>query len=162
MPDDAKIVWKINNEQAAVIIPVEGTDESILVKAAVGGAATVTATVCDAENNPIKVKEESGEKIVRATCKVTVIPHITTVEIKNVKQPGAVAVGQTVQAQVNILGGDEYDYENYPKLTYQWYQKNNANPTAAPYKLPETDYYVGVKTPTLKLSVSGSYSCIPL
>lgn len=122
LPDDAKIVWKINNEQAAVIIPVEGTDESILVKAAVGGAATVTATVCDAENNPIKVKEESGEKIVRATCKVTVIPHITTVEIKNVKQPGAVAVGQTVQAQVNILGGDEYDYENYPKLTYQWYQ----------------------------------------
>lgn len=122
LPDDAKIVWEINNEQAAVIIPVEGTDKSILVKAAVGGAATVTATVRDAENNPIKVKEESGEKIVRATCKVTVIPHITTVEIKNVKQPGAVAVGQTVQAQVNILGGDEYDYENYPKLTYQWYQ----------------------------------------
>ena len=122
LPDGAKIVWEIDNEQAAVIIPVEGTDKSILVKAAVGGAATVTATVCDAENNPIKVKEESGEKIVRATCKVTVIPHITTVEIKNVNQPGAVAVGQTVQAQVNILGGGEYDYENYPKLTYQWYQ----------------------------------------
>lgn len=124
LPDDAKIVWEINNEQAAVIIPVEGTDKSILVKAAVGGAATVTATVCDAENKPIKVEEESGEKIVRATCKVTVIPHITTVEIKNVNQPGAVAVGQTVQAQVNILGGGEYDYENYPKLTYQWYRYN--------------------------------------
>ena len=124
LPDDAKIVWEINNEQAAVIIPVEGTDKSILVKAAVGGAATVTATVCDAENKPIKVEEESGEKIVRATCKVTVIPHITAVEIKNVNQPGAVAVGQTVQAQVNILGGGEYDYENYPKLTYQWYRYN--------------------------------------
>lgn len=124
LPDDAKIVWEINNEQAAVIISVEGTDKSILVKAAVGGAATVTATVCDAENKPIKVEEESGEKIVRATCKVTVIPHITTVEIKNVNQPGAVAVGQTVQAQVNILGGGEYDYENYPKLTYQWYRYN--------------------------------------
>ena len=124
LPDGAKIVWEINNEQAAVIISVEGTDESILVKAAVGGAATVTATVCDAENKPIKVEEESGEKIVRATCKVTVIPHITTVEIKNVNQPGAVAVGQTVQAQVNILGGGEYDYENYPKLTYQWYRYN--------------------------------------
>lgn len=124
LPDDAKIVWEINNEQAAVIIPVEGTDKSILVKAAVGGAATVTATVCDAENKPIKVEEESGEKIVRATCKVTVIPHINTVEIKNINQPGAVAVGQTVQAQVNILGGGEYDYENYPKLTYQWYRYN--------------------------------------
>ena len=124
LPDDAKIVWEIDNKQAAEIISVEGTDKSILVKAAVGGAATVTATVCDAENNPIKVEEESGEEIVRATCKVTVIPHITTVEIKNVNQPGAVAVGQTVQAQVNIFGGGEYDYENYPKLTYQWYRYN--------------------------------------
>lgn len=53
------------------------------------------------------------------------------------------------------------------ELTYQWYQKDNANPTAAPYKLPERDYYVGVNTPTLRLSVSAeacqddfSYFCV--
>ena len=52
-------------------------------------------------------------------------------------------------------------------LTYQWYLKNNATPTAAPYEMKETSYYVGVKTPTLRLSVSAescqddySYYCV--
>ena len=52
-------------------------------------------------------------------------------------------------------------------LTYQWYQKYNANPTMAPYKLPETSYYIGVNTPTLRLLVSAescqddySYFCV--
>ena len=65
----------------------------------------------------------------------------------------------TFSVSARSLKGDE--------LTYQWYQKDNANPTRAPYKLPETDYYVGVKTPTLKLSVSAescqddySYYCV--
>ena len=65
----------------------------------------------------------------------------------------------TFSVSAKSLKGDE--------LTYQWYQKDNANPTRAPYKLPETDYYVGVKTPTLKLSVSAescmddySYFCV--
>ena len=65
----------------------------------------------------------------------------------------------TFSVSARSLKGDE--------LTYQWYQKDNANPTRVPYKLPETDYYVGVKTPTLKLSVSAescqddySYYCV--
>ena len=65
----------------------------------------------------------------------------------------------TFSVSARSLKGDE--------LTYQWYQKDNARPTAAPYKLPETDYYVDVKTPTLKLSVSAeacqddfSYFCV--
>ena len=65
----------------------------------------------------------------------------------------------TFSVSAKSLKGDE--------LTYQWYQKDNANPTRAPYKLPERDYYVGVKTPTLKLSVSAeacqedySYFCV--
>ena len=65
----------------------------------------------------------------------------------------------TFSVSAKSLKGDE--------LTYQWYQKDNANPTRPPYKLPETDYYVGVNTPTLKLSVSAeacqddySYFCV--
>lgn len=65
----------------------------------------------------------------------------------------------TFSVSARSLKGDE--------LTYQWYQKDNANPTAAPYKLPERDYYVGVNTPTLRLSVSAeacmddfSYFCV--
>ena len=65
----------------------------------------------------------------------------------------------TFSVSARSLKGDE--------LTYQWYQKDNARPTAAPYKQPEKDYYVGVNTPTLRLSVSAeacqddfSYFCV--
>ena len=65
----------------------------------------------------------------------------------------------TFSVMARSLKGDE--------LTYQWYQKDNANPTRPPYKLKETVYYVGVNTPTLKLSVSAeacqddySYYCV--
>ena len=57
------------------------------------------------------------------------------------------------------LKGDE--------LTYQWYRKDNENPTAAPYKLPEGRFYAGVTTSTLKMPVSTqacqedySYYCV--
>ena len=50
-------------------------------------------------------------------------------------------------------------------LTYQWYLKNNA--TGKSYEMEETSYYVGVKAPTLRLSVSAescmddySYYCV--
>ena len=66
----------------------------------------------------------------------------------------------TFSVSAKSLKGDE--------LTYQWYRKDNANPTRAPYKLPDdVYYYVGVKTPTLRLSVSAescmddySYFCV--
>ena len=65
----------------------------------------------------------------------------------------------TFSVSARSLKGDE--------LTYQWYQKDNARPTAAPYKLPEKYYYVGVNTPTLKMTVFAescqndySYFCV--
>ena len=65
----------------------------------------------------------------------------------------------TFSVSAKSLKGDE--------LTYQWYQKNNANPTAAPYKLPEGRFYTGVTTSTLKMPVSTqacqedySYYCV--
>ena len=33
---------------------------------------------------------------------------------------GVVAVGETVRAKINVLGGGEYDYENFPKLKIEW------------------------------------------
>ena len=63
----------------------------------------------------------------------------------------------TFSVSARSLKGDE--------LTYQWYLKNNA--TGKYYKMEETSYYVGVNTPTLRLSVSAescqddySYFCI--
>ena len=65
----------------------------------------------------------------------------------------------TFTVSARSLKGDE--------LTYQWYRKNNEIPTAAPYKLPEGRFYMGVTTSTLKMSVSTqacqedySYYCV--
>ncbi len=65
----------------------------------------------------------------------------------------------TFSVTAKSLKGDE--------LTYQWYRKDNENPTAAPYKLPEDRFYTGVNTPTLKMPVSTqacledySYYCV--
>lgn len=65
----------------------------------------------------------------------------------------------TFSVMARSLKGDE--------LTYQWYRKDNENPTAAPYKLPEDRFYTGVTTSTLKMPVSTqacqedySYYCV--
>ena len=65
----------------------------------------------------------------------------------------------TFSVSAKSLKGDE--------LTYQWYRKDNENPTAAPYKLPEDRFYTGVTTSTLKMPVSTqacqedySYFCV--
>ena len=66
----------------------------------------------------------------------------------------------TFSVSAKSLKGDE--------LTYQWYQKDNERPTAAPYKLDEwPNHFEGVNTSTLKMSVSTqacqedySYYCV--
>ena len=65
----------------------------------------------------------------------------------------------TFTVSARSLKGDE--------LTYQLYRKDNEHPTAAPYKLPEGRFYMGVTTSTLKMSVSTqacqedySYYCV--
>jgi hypothetical protein len=75
------------------------------------GGGTVTVDVA--------VKTYDGGEYT-ASCKVSIIPHVTTVEIVNIKGKGSVALGQTVRAKVNVLGGGEYDYESFPALTYKW------------------------------------------
>lgn len=57
----------------------------------------------------------------------------------------------TFSVMARSLKGDE--------LTYQWYRKDNENPTMAPYKLPEGRFYTGVTTSTLKMPVS-TQACI--
>ena len=65
----------------------------------------------------------------------------------------------TFSVSAKSLKGDE--------LTYQWYRKDNENPTEEPRKLPEDGYYTGVTTSTLKMPVSTqacqedySYYCV--
>lgn len=50
-----------------------------------------------------------------ADADIVIYPFVTTIDID-----GNINVGETVKAKVNVLGGGEYDYDNYPELTYQW------------------------------------------
>ena len=132
---------------------------------------------CDGE----KLNAANHEYDAKGVCKVC--GYISGSSIVITRQP------KGVKCKTSIYGSGDYDEEpengllfsehNWvtfsvsarslkgDELTYQWYQKDNANPTAAPYKLPERDYYVGVNTPTLRLSVSAeacmddfSYFCV--
>ena len=133
---------------------------------------------CDGE----KLNPAGHESDAKGVCKVC--GYISGSSIVITRQP------KGVKCKTSIYGSGDYDEEpengllfsehNWvtfsvtakslkgDELTYQWYLKNNANPAAAPYKLPDDVYYYeGVKTPTLKLSVSAeacqddySYYCV--
>ena len=131
---------------------------------------------CDGE----KLNPAGHESDAKGVCKVC--GYISGSSIVITRQPKGVKCKTSIYDDYNEEpeNGLLY-YENNPltfsvtakslkgdELTYQWYLKNNANPTAAPYKLPDDVYYYeGVKTPTLKLSVSAeacqddySYYCV--
>jgi len=128
-----------------------------------------------------KLNAANHEYDAKGVCKVC--GYISGSSIVITRQP------KGVKCKTSIYGSGDYDeepengllfYENNPvtftvsarslkgdELTYQWYRKNNEIPTAAPYKLPEGRFYMGVTTSTLKMSVSTqacqedySYYCV--
>ncbi len=132
---------------------------------------------CDGE----KLNAANHEYDAKGVCKVC--GYISGSSIVITRQP------KGVKCKTSIYGSGDYDeepengllyYENNPvtfsvmarslkgdELTYQWYRKNNENPTVAPYKLPEDRFYTGVTTSTLKMPVSTqacqedySYYCV--
>ena len=106
MDEDTHVDWTLTEGEGIVTLETpegEGTaNRSVIVKATADGAgkAVVTASTADG---------------ITASITIYVIPQITTVELE-----GVVAVGETVRAKVNVLGGGEYDYENFPKLKIEW------------------------------------------
>ena len=128
-----------------------------------------------------KLNPANHEFDAKGVCKVC--GYISGSSIVITRQP------KSVKCKTSIYSSGDYEeepengllfYENNPVtfsvsakslkgdgLTYQWYLKNNANPTAAPYKLPEDGYYTGVTTSTLRMPVSTeacmddySYFCV--
>lgn len=131
---------------------------------------------CDEKMNPA-----GHEFDAKGVCKVC--GHISGSSIVITRQPKGVkcktsiySSGDYIEEPENGLLFSEHNWVTFSvtakslkgdELTYQWYQKDNANPTRAPYKLKETAYYVDVNTPTLRLSVSAescmddySYFCV--
>ena len=98
MDEDTHVDWTLTEGEGIVTLETpEGAgaaNRSVIVKAMADGA---------------------GKAVVTASITIYVIPQITTVELE-----GVVAVGETVRAKVNVLGGGEYDYENFPKLKIEW------------------------------------------
>ena len=106
MDEDTHVDWTLTEGEGIVTLETpEGAgtaNRSVIVRATADGAgkAVVTASTADG---------------ITASITLYVIPQITTVELE-----GVVAVGETVRAKVNVLGGGEYDYENFPKLKIEW------------------------------------------
>lgn len=106
MDEDTHVDWTLTEGAGIVTLETpEGAgaaNRSVIVKATADGAgkAVITASTADG---------------ITASITIYVIPQITTVELE-----GVVAVGETVRAKVNVLGGSEYDYANFPALQIQW------------------------------------------
>ena len=106
MDKDTHVDWTLTEGEGIVTLEMpEGAgaaNQSVIVKATADGAgkAVITASTADG---------------ITASLPIYVIPQITTVELE-----GVVAVGETVRAKINVLGGGEYDYENFPKLKIEW------------------------------------------
>ena len=106
MDEDMHVDWTLTEGEGIVTLETpEGAgaaNQSVIVKATADGAgkAVITASTADG---------------ITASLTIYVIPQITAVELE-----GVVAVGETVRAKINVLGGGEYDYENFPKLKIEW------------------------------------------
>ena len=106
MDEDTHVDWTLTEGAGIVTLETpEGAgaaNRSVIVKATANGAGKAVVTASTANG-------------ITASLTIYVIPQITTVELE-----GVVAVGETVRAKVNVLGGGEYDYENFPKLKIEW------------------------------------------
>ena len=118
---------------ATMTTPEGESNTNRIITAVGGGVVTVTASVTIAGDT------------YTATRDVMVIPQFTTASIVNVNTPGTIAVGQTVEAKVFVLGAAEYDYANLPPLTYQWKYRpgggsvgNITGATGDTYTIPAT------------------------
>ncbi len=106
MDKDTHVDWTLTEGAGIVTFETpEGAgaaNQSVIVKATADGAGKAVITASAANGST-------------ASLTIYVIPQITAVELE-----GVVAVGETVRAKINVLGGGEYDYENFPKLKIEW------------------------------------------
>ena len=114
MDKDTHVDWTVTEGAGIVTLETpEGAgaaNQSVIVKALANasGKAVITAATADG----ITAATADG---ITASLTIYVIPQITTVQLE-----GVVAVGETVRAKINVLGGSEYDYANFPALQIQW------------------------------------------
>lgn len=107
----ATVEWSVEPE-GIVKLNDTGNEFQKIAAAVAPGTVTIKATV----------KAQNGSGIESNTASIVVRPCFTTVEIKNINQPGVVAVGQTVQAVVNVSQNTgSYAPADDARLSYKWY-----------------------------------------
>lgn len=131
MDKDTYVDWTVTEGEGIVTLETpEGAgaaNQSVIVKALANASGKAVITASTAND-------------ITASLTLYVIPQITTVELE-----GVVAVGETVRAKVNVLGGGEYDYANFPALQIQWRyatesagtRQDIAGATGLEYTIPE-------------------------
>lgn len=106
MDKDTHVDWTLTEGEGIVTLETpEGAgaaNQSVIVKALANASGKAVITASTAND-------------ITASLTIYVIPQITTVQLE-----GVAAVGKTVRAKVNVLGGGEYDYDNFPKLKIEW------------------------------------------
>lgn len=107
------VVWSVDGNN----VNKNNADENKIVSASypTNPDANNTQLILQATNpGTVKVTATAGEYTADEYT-VTVYPFVTGVTID-----GKVAIGETVSAKVSVLGGGEYNYAEYPQLTYAW------------------------------------------
>lgn len=103
--DEQSVVWSIESGETVIelVTPENAADHntSVVVRVLTPGKAVVKVVTTDGKYT--------------ASCEILAVPQLTGREIG-----GTVAVGFTVCADITVLGGKTYDYDNYPALDFQW------------------------------------------
>lgn len=129
-----KVTWLVEsgNDKIDIAPPANATkaDNQMEITAREAGSVKIKASVT----------YESKEYAADAA--ITIYPCVTFAEVA-----GRIIVGETVRAKVTVYGDREYDYENYPKLKYQWYKSDDytmpnkaeaiSGATGREYKIPD-------------------------
>lgn len=129
-----KVTWLVEsgNDKIDIAQPANATEAD--------NQREITAK--EAGSVKIKASVTYESKEYTADAAITIYPCVTFAEVA-----GRIIVGETVEAKVSVNGAREYDYENYPKLKYQWYKSDDyttsskseaiSGATDRKYKIPD-------------------------
>lgn len=99
-------------------------NNTALIIAALSGGGTLEITI----------NVSVGETVYTTSKQISVIPQITFASVvnKNEEHGTNPVLGEIATVKVTTLGGDLYDFENYPELTFNWkYNAPNATSIAS-------------------------------
>ncbi len=103
--EPTEVEWTVTDGKDVIELVVpenpSETDSTRIVRALAPGKANILVQTADGAYS--------------AACEIVCYAQLTGRQIA-----GTAAVGFTVEADITVLGGKKYDYDNYPTLEFQW------------------------------------------